>query len=110
VRRRKLTGLEAALEAMEPEFLSCRDFGHGWMPHNARYLPESKCYESQLRCSRCGTIRTRHLSMSGAQLSSAYDYTPGYQIAGMGRLTGTDRDVIRLRSILALLPEEAKRA
>jgi hypothetical protein len=35
----------------------------------------------------------------GAQIESHYDYPDNYSIKGLGPLSGTDRDLIRLRSM-----------
>ena len=99
--------VEAAVVHMNVDHLQCRDFGHSWRPFSARWIPKFNQYESQLKCLRCSTVRTRFLSRTGAQISSAYDYADGYQIKGLGRLTGVDRDVIRLHSILAVIDKEA---
>lgn len=99
--------LNTAVSTMELDHVQCRDFGHSWKPYTARWLPKFNSYESQLVCARCKTIRTRFLSRTGQQLESAYDYADGYLIKGMGRLTGSDRDVIRLASILAVLETPA---
>jgi hypothetical protein len=95
-----------AVQAMDIEHVQCRDFGHSWRPFTAHWVAAENAYESQLRCARCQTIRTRWLSKRGAQLSSEYDYPPGYQVTGLGRLTGTDRDTIRLSSVLSVLDHD----
>ena len=98
--------VEDAVAHMQVEHLQCRDFGHSWRPYSARWLPTFNQYESQLLCARCKTIRTRFLSRTGGLMDSKYDYADGYTIKGLGRLTGTDRDVIRLQSILQVLPTD----
>lgn len=92
---------------MNVDFVQCRDFGHSWRPLSARWLEKQSCYESVLRCTRCGTDRHRWLSSTGTQLSGAYEYADGYLVKGLGRLTGTDRDMVRLASVLAVLPKVA---
>lgn len=99
-------GLEKAVQSMKVEYVQCRDFGHSWRPYHAKWWPKENAYESQLRCPRCGCVRTRWLSRTGSQIGSAYDYPDGYQMKGLGRLSGTDRDVIRLQSILSVLVED----
>ena len=98
-----LFDLDDALNKMNVDYLQCRDFGHSWKPHTARWIESQQHYESQLRCTRCGTLRTRLLSRTGAQVQGQYLYSEGYLVKGMGRLTGGDRDKVRLRSILAVL-------
>lgn len=98
-----------AIENMNLDFVQCRDFGHSWRPFSARWNSVENAYESQLQCSRCFTTRTRWLSTTGQQLQSSYDYAEGYTVKGLGRLTGSDRDIVRLTSVLALVQNgEAK--
>lgn len=101
----KMTGseIERAVKAMDLAFIQCRDFGHSWRPYSARWMAADNAYHSELMCQRCKTIRQRWLSRTGAQLSGNYDYPAGYLVQGMGRLTGSDRDVIRLQSVLSVL-------
>lgn len=98
-----LFDLDAALGSMNVDYIQCRDFGHSWRPHTARWVESQQHYESQLKCTRCGTLRTRLLNRSGAQVAGQYLYSEGYLVKGMGRLTGGDRDKVRLRSILSVL-------
>lgn len=102
--------VEKAVTAMPVEHVQCRDFGHNWQPHNAVWLDRDQCYQVDLRCSRCTTVRTRLLNRRGAQLDSHYNYPDGYTITGIGRLTGTDRDQIRLKSVLSLIERSEKPA
>lgn len=99
--------LETTVNSMRSDFLQCRDFGHAWRPFTARWVATERAYETQLRCSRCKTIRVRWIGQRGEQIESRYQYTDGYTIKGMGRLTGSDRDLIRLASVLRVLPEDA---
>jgi len=94
---------------MELAHIQCRDFGHSWRPYTAKWNAKERAYETQLKCQRCTTLRQRWLSAKGEQLSGNYDYPDGYLVKGMGRLTGHDRDVIRLQSVLAVLaPDTAE--
>lgn len=102
--------VEAAIGQMDPAHLHCRDWGHSWRPVSARLLPADNCYESRLVCDRCGTHRLRYLSMRGAQLDSRYDYAEGYTVKGLGRLTGTDRDIVRLKSLMGLIERKEESA
>lgn len=94
--------LGRALAGMDEAFLQCRDFGHGWQPYTARRVAEG--YESVLRCSRCLTVRVRLIGMRGQVLRTGYEYPDGYRVHGLGQLTGSDRDRLRLASIERLLP------
>jgi hypothetical protein len=91
------------IDHMQLNHLQCRDFGHAWRPWNATWSNEDRCYHAQLRCSRCKTVRVRLIGQNGALIDTHYDYPDGYLVKGMGRLTGTDRDHVRLVSVTALL-------
>lgn len=99
--------LDKALEKLDERFLQCRDFGHSWRPFSANWSEQYQSYSSQLRCDRCTTVRTRWLTRTGAMMGGGYDYSEGYLVKGMGRLTGSDRDKVRLRSILNVLKPTA---
>lgn len=95
--------LRTALASMKGDHLLCRDFGHMWRPFQARYIPQRKHYEERLKCGRCGTVRVRLLTHTGAQLGNHYVYPDGYAMNGYGRLSGTDRDAVRLASLQTVL-------
>jgi hypothetical protein len=83
--------------------LTCRDFGHAWRPLTARYGDEGTIIRAQ-RCTRCRTEREQVLSLSGLILSGRYSYPDGYLApAGIGRLTSSDRGVLRVESISRLI-------
>ncbi len=96
-----------AVHEMPSSYLQCRDFGHSWRPYTATWIPDEKCYEVQLRCNRCRTIRVRDIGQTGALVGNKYKYADGYLVTGMGRLEGTERDMMRLESVLRILPDDA---
>jgi hypothetical protein len=92
---------------MKPEHLQCRDYGHAWKPYTAKVLGgRIGGYEYTLICSRCETKRYRQIGRTGALLKNNYHYEPGYLIPNMGRMTGADRDQLRLAMVMALLKHE----
>jgi hypothetical protein len=101
-KRRKLSphelDVETAIAAIDPDHIQCRDT---WSRHNARWIAADNCWEQTLRCRQCGTERVRFLSRTGAILDSSYHYADGYTMPrGVGRLTSSDRDGIRLRGVM----------
>lgn len=99
--------LPQAIEAMPDHFIQCRDFSHSWRPHDARYVPDERCYEQIIRCSRCKTTRARLIDTDGQLVSNSYDYADGYLQKGMGRLTPADRDSLRLASVTRMVDSYA---
>jgi hypothetical protein len=99
--------VEGAISGMPSTFIQCRDFNHSWRPHTARWNADLRCYEVELKCSRCKSYRSRRIGQSGEVLGSNYAYTDGYLIKGMGRITGTERNALRLESIRRVLPDDA---
>lgn len=53
-------------------------------------------------CNRCETHRPCLPSESGEELANRYSYAEGHKIPG-GRMDGEERNLIRLRSLQALL-------
>lgn len=106
-----------AVETMSDAAVLCRDYGHSWVPRSARWDDESQCYDTQADCSRCRKAhRLRWLDARGAVVASRYVYDEatdedprGYLVHGLGRLTGADRDVIRLASVTRTIRTPAAR-
>lgn len=92
------------LPGLPDEFVQCRDWGHAWRSLNARRNDDGS-YLVTLRCQRCDCRRTRTISARGAVLATGYDYPDGYLLNGLGRLTGSDRDTLRLDSVRRTLPQ-----
>ena len=97
-RSRRARDIDAAIGSMDVKQLYCRDFGHAWEPWTAHAI-RGGGYEQVLRCARCTTRRSRLLDRRGEPVRSGYDYADGYLIAGLGRLTGTDKGAVRIASI-----------
>lgn len=76
----------------------CRDFGHAWEPFTAHRV-KGGGYDQVLRCGRCTTQRRRALDRYGDPVHSRYDYADGYQIKGLGRITGTDKGQLRIAAV-----------
>lgn len=100
--------LDSALSAMSDEYIDCRDYGHSWMSWNFVGLQGGQ-WEQWLKCQRCDTTRKRILNNRGQQVTNGYDYADGYQLKGFGRLTGTDRDALRLAHILRITETNGKK-
>jgi len=105
VTRRKRGGYAGTSEVerfaatLKTAHLECRELGHIWKPYTARFVPDQKCYERTLRCSRCLSERQELLDAWGGKLSNHYRYSDGYQHKGRGRIMGEGRDVLRLESV-----------
>lgn len=92
-----------ALAALTDEHLLCRDFGHSWRPWTAEWIPQRRQYVEALACVRCATVRRRLLDEWGALLGNVYTYSEGYLVHGIGRLTGDDRNDLRLAGLQAVM-------
>lgn len=97
----RVAELDRAFKAMSPAAIRCRgSYGHAWEPFDAYWLPGRKFVDQRLRCSRCTTVRHRVLDQFGNVLSNSYIWPDGYLATGLGRLTGLDRGLLRLTSVL----------
>lgn len=107
--RRRTTTSEAADFAahLTDAYLSCRDFGHSWRAHTAGFDRKESYWVRVLRCARCATERLQYVSATGSILSGRYLYPDGYQHKGLGRLTGSDRDALRLESTIRISQDVA---
>lgn len=79
--------------------LECRDVGHIWKHWTAAWSGHEGCFHRVLRCSRCRTEREQRLSDKGVVLSNSYHYADGYTHAGLGRIAGDAKDLLRLASV-----------
>lgn len=103
------TPVGAALSALSDHHLLCRDFGHSWRPYTAEWIPQRRQYVEALVCVRCTTVRRRLLDEWGALLGNSYTYSEGYQVHGIGRLTGDDRNDLRLAGLQAIMRATGER-
>lgn len=85
-----------AIAGMPDTHLLCRDFGHSWRPWDAQWIPQRRQYVES-------TVRKRLLDEYGAQLAQSYTYADGYLVHGLGRLTGDDRNSLRLAGLRAVM-------
>jgi hypothetical protein len=99
-----ITEVEQWADELPMAYLLCRDLNHNWKPWNAviRRNGGQPFYERTLRCANCKLPRIQTLSMNGRVLTDRRDYTqvPGYLAKGLGRITGENKDAVRLASIL----------
>jgi hypothetical protein len=91
--------VEQWAHTLKQSFLLCRELGHNWRPHTARYVPEQRAYERSLRCTRCYCERRQVLNGNGGIVSSSYVHPEGYLHKGLGRIVGEGRDTLRLESL-----------
>jgi hypothetical protein len=97
------TPIGDAIAGMPDTHLLCRDFGHSWRPWTAEWIPQRRQYLEALVCQRCQCLRKRLLDEYGAQLAQSYTYADGYLVHGLGRLTGDDRNSLRLAGLRAVM-------
>lgn len=87
------------------KYLHCRELGHLWRPFTAGRHPDGG-FTRTLRCTRCKTRREQELSSTGMVLTNQYKHPDGYLTEGMGRIVGEGRGLLRLESIMRVLPTE----
>lgn len=91
-------------DELPDKFLTCRDMGHQWRPHSARWDSKERAYVRVLRCGRCKTDRVQVIDAYGGIVSGSYDYPDGYTApSGTGRINGDGRSALRLTSTLRLV-------
>jgi hypothetical protein len=90
---------ETFAAGLSPKVLHCRELGHNWRPHVARWEADSRTFYRELRCSNCRTIRRQVLDSHGHPRSNSYAYPDGYQAKNVERGTYS-RDVFRLEALM----------
>ena len=92
------------------KFLWCRDVLHSWDPYDAKVSRNRATRRREvhqiLLCTRCGTLKTRFLSLNGDVLRNSYAYPSGYLLTEQGRLTPADRAMIRRINLQAYLKSQ----
>jgi hypothetical protein len=86
-------------ERLSQSYLYCRTFGHTWKPWTARWVPEERCYEQIIRCSRCKNERFQLLNRYGEVVKNWYRYPHGYLHKALGRITGEGKGALRLEAL-----------
>ncbi len=105
--RARRNEVREAVAKMGEDFRHCRDYGHVWRPVTAYQLAKGKGWEETIKCQGCQASRLRQLDRDGGVLVNRYRYEEGYLVAGLGRLTGADRGVLRIASIMDHLTGDA---
>lgn len=109
-RNKHVSEVQVWAEKLSQSFLYCRAFGHNWRPWTAKWIPEQRCFEQIVRCTRCKNQRLQLLDRRGDVVAGHYRYAPGYLHKGLGRLVGEDKGKVRLealkRQIAKPLPSE----
>lgn len=81
------------------EFLWCRDVMHAWDPYNAKVSHNKVTRRREMHqiliCTRCGTLKTRVMTLGGEMLRNSYSYPDGYLLNEQGLMTPADRAMIR---------------
>lgn len=95
--KQRAKDIDAAVEHWSAQQLLCRRFGHAWDTYTAQRLPGRKGWDEVHRCVRCDSLRHQVLDKDGDITAKSYRYAEGYILDGLGRLTGVDRGVIRVR-------------
>lgn len=101
----QLSDVKEFAKSLPEKYLHCRELGHLWRPFRAGRHPDGG-FERVLRCSRCRTRREQSLSSTGMVLTNNYKHPEGYLTEGIGRIVGEGRGLLRLESIMRVLPDD----
>lgn len=81
------------------QYLLCRTYGHAWKPQGAVYSKDRRTIHTTQICA-CESDRYQDLDgRNGAVIKSHINYSEGYLIKGLGRVTGDAKGVIRLATV-----------
>lgn len=94
------------VENLSPTFLECRDLGHAWRAHTARWVADGRYYEQVIACPRCESQRVRYLSRGGVIQGGHHRYAKGYLMPkGLGGSTPDVRAALHLAALAPLLEQ-----
>lgn len=94
----ELKEVESFAQGLPDKYLECRELGHNWKPYTASSTGEGTWLRT-LACNRCRTKREQEISDRGIVMKNQYIHPEGYLHAGMGRIVGDGRGLLRLESI-----------
>lgn len=93
----------SSVDRINENYLWCRDVLHSWSPYDFKVQTNAvnrrREMRQGLRCDRCGTVKTRIMTVQGELLRNSYSYPDGYLMKDQGRLTAADRAQIRRMNI-----------
>lgn len=97
----------SAIDRINERFLWCRDVMHAWDAYNAKVSHNRATRRREMHqvliCARCGTLKTRVMTLSGELLRNSYSYPEGYLLTEQGRLSPADRAMIRAVNLKSAL-------
>lgn len=100
--------VEAEVREWDNEVLECRTYNHKWAPQRATWNAEYRYYHIVQICTSCKSERTMDMDGHGHLISRpTIDYVDGYLMpAGLGRISGDAKDVVRLAAVTRTFPLE----
>jgi hypothetical protein len=102
---------EVAVRTLSPAALRCRDLGHHWSPHTARWSGSDAAYVQTHRCDLCGAERDRLVRRDGTLASgSRYRYPAAYLAVGVSLATREGHAAVRRATMTDLIRRGADTA
>lgn len=101
--------VEEAAEQWSDEILKCRIDGHRWDDSRATKNDRYKFVRIVQVCPRCESERVTEQSFHGEVYSRYIDYSEGYLLVGLGRITGEGRNMLRMTSVERLFQVQTLR-
>lgn len=80
-------------------FLVCRAISHRFDESTSSVKQTGGKFFWSMKCSRCGTVRTKILNRQGRIVGADYSYPKGYTAPGIGRLDANAQGYLRLHVI-----------
>jgi hypothetical protein len=85
-----------AASALPDEYLACRE-NHLWRLYYVKRVKGGR--DRSWFCPRCKTEKHQFTDNEGYLFAPSYSYPKGYQITGMGRISGAARAAIRIEML-----------
>lgn len=94
--------VEKLAEKWPVEFLKCRTNMHNWEEYNCEVRDNGVTLVEVLRCSVCASEKRIEMSNTGWVRRDWIDYSEGYLSAGLGRISGDSRAILRMEKMARL--------
>jgi hypothetical protein len=101
--------VQRAAAGWDDEVLKCRTDGHRWEDSRATRNDRYKYIRIVQVCPRCVSERITEMDFYGEVFDRHIDYSEGYLLVGLGRISGQGRNVLRMTSVERLFDVQVVR-
>ncbi|PVD04450.1 hypothetical protein [Streptomyces sp. CS014] len=91
----RIQSIQAQAQGLQDQDLECRFWGHSWLSGERPIVIDIDTLRYESSCQRCDAWRWVETDLLGAVLRRGGRTLEGYLLKGTGRLSTSDRDLLR---------------